>query len=90
MDDISILKNSGWHIRRYDIMSNWNKVGSITFVNDRIVLERYKDNYKVPITYVSYYEDKTESTYTCFDLFVLNYLCYNITQEEIDIYLAFE
>jgi hypothetical protein len=55
MDDISILKNSGWHIRQYDIMSNWNKVGSITFVNDRIVLERYKDNYKVPITYVSYY-----------------------------------
>lgn len=79
--EITIAEDQNWFVHNTP-----NRKQDMTFVNDRVVLERFTDG----TTDVSYYKDKNGDGFYCLDLFTLSEHIYSITQEEIDIYLAFQ
>lgn len=78
---ITIAEDQHWFLYNTSYRSQ-----NFTFVNDRIVLERFANG----TTDVSYYKDKNDYGFYCSDLFTLSEHIQTITQEEIDIYLAFQ
>lgn len=68
---------------------DWN-FEDVSFVNDRFVLHRVDNDYGAPITYISYYINRTLYGYDCRDLFCMDGNHYDITEEEIEMYLTFQ
>jgi hypothetical protein len=79
--EITIAEDQDWFVYNTPYRKQ-----DMTFVNDRIVLERFTDG----TTDVSYYKDKNGYSFYCLDLFTLSEHILTITQEEIDIYLTFQ
>lgn len=85
-EEIKVLPQEDW----WPLSFEDHNESDISFVNDRFVLHRYLNVYGNPITWISYYANKTLNGYDCRDLFCMNGHHYDITAEEIEIYLSFQ